>query len=80
MLSTRSGCVQSVTGETPSPVNVPAGCRFATRCHRKVGAICDTVAPPIRQMSKTHQIACHIEEERLRAERPIYVLATGGNE
>ncbi|NTJ09149.1 ABC transporter ATP-binding protein [Rhizobium lusitanum] len=69
-----------LTGETPSPVNVPAGCRFATRCHRKVGAICDTVAPPIRQMSKTHQIACHIEEERLRAERPIYVLATGGNE
>jgi peptide/nickel transport system ATP-binding protein len=64
-----------LTGETPSPVNVPAGCRFATRCHRKVGAICDTVAPPIRQMSDTHEIACHIEEEKLRAELPVYAAA-----
>lgn len=68
-----------LTGETPSPVNVPAGCRFATRCHRKVGAVCDTVAPPIRQMSATHQIACHIEEDRLRAELPIYASAAGEN-
>ena len=54
-----------LSGETPSPINVPAGCRFASRCHRKVGVICDTVAPPIRQMSETHQIACHIEMETL---------------
>ncbi len=68
-----------LTGETPSPVNVPAGCRFATRCHRKVGGICDTVAPPIRQMSETHQIACHIEQERLRAALPLYASATEEN-
>jgi len=56
---------------------VPAGCRFATRCHRKVGGICDTVAPPIRQMSETHQIACHIEKDRLRSELPVYASVTG---
>ncbi|MFS8114198.1 ABC transporter ATP-binding protein [Rhizobium jaguaris] len=67
-----------LTGETPSPVNVPAGCRFATRCHRKVGTICDSVAPPIRQMSDTHEIACHIEEEKLRAELPVYAAPTRG--
>jgi peptide/nickel transport system ATP-binding protein len=50
----------TLTGETPSPVNVPAGCRFASRCHRKVGAICDTVSPPVQQGSDTHEIACHI--------------------
>lgn len=66
-----------LTGETPSPVNVPAGCRFATRCHRKVGGICDAVAPPIRQMSETHQIACHIEKDRLRSELPVYASVTG---
>jgi len=49
-----------LTGETPSPVNVPPGCRFASRCHRKVGAICDTVQPPVQQASDTHEIACHI--------------------
>ena len=67
-----------LTGETPSPVNVPAGCRFATRCHRKVGAICDTVPPPIRRMSATHEIACHIEEIELSAKLPVFALAPSG--
>ena len=55
-----------LNGDTPSPVDVPAGCRFATRCHRKVGPICDVEPPPIRHMSGTHEIACHIEAEALR--------------
>jgi len=59
-------------GDTPSPVNVPAGCRFATRCHRKVGGICDSVPPPIRKMSQTHEIACHIDEAQLRATLPAF--------
>ncbi len=66
-----------LTGETPSPVNVPAGCRFATRCHRKVGAICDTVSPPIRQMSATHEIACHIEPADLLAKSPMPLTTEG---
>jgi peptide/nickel transport system ATP-binding protein len=61
-----------LVGETPSPVDVPPGCRFASRCHRKVGDICDTVAPPVRQASATHQIACHISLEELRAVRPVF--------
>jgi peptide/nickel transport system ATP-binding protein len=69
-----------LTGETPSPINVPAGCRFATRCHRKVGSVCDTVSPPIRLMSDTHEIACHIEAESLRAKPPIYAAASGGEQ
>jgi peptide/nickel transport system ATP-binding protein len=55
-----------LTGDTPSPVNLPVGCRFATRCHRKLGALCDTVAPPIRQMSPSHEITCHIDIAELR--------------
>jgi peptide/nickel transport system ATP-binding protein len=64
-----------LTGETPSPIDVPPGCRFASRCHRKVGDICDTVAPPVRQASATHQIACHISLENLRAMRPVFTQA-----
>jgi peptide/nickel transport system ATP-binding protein len=64
-----------LTGETPSPIDVPPGCRFASRCHRKLGDICDTVAPPVRQASATHQIACHISLENLRAMRPVFEQA-----
>jgi peptide/nickel transport system ATP-binding protein len=64
-----------LVGETPSPIDVPPGCRFASRCHRKLGDICDTVAPPVRQASVTHQIACHISLENLRAMRPVFAQA-----
>ncbi|MDL2403320.1 ABC transporter ATP-binding protein [Rhizobium mayense] len=64
-----------LSGETPSPVNVPAGCRFATRCHRKLGTICDTVAPPLRKMSDTHEILCHIEPGDLAARPSILAPA-----
>ena len=36
------------------------GCRFASRCPRKLGAICDTVTPPWRDADASHRIACHI--------------------
>ena len=67
-----------LTGETPSPVDVPPGCRFASRCHRKIGAICDTTAPPVRHASATHEIACHISLEELRVMRPVFQPGTLG--
>jgi peptide/nickel transport system ATP-binding protein len=36
------------------------GCRFAARCPSKIGAICDTTAPPVQTVSDGHSIACHI--------------------
>ncbi|GAB2899746.1 ABC transporter ATP-binding protein [Paraburkholderia jirisanensis] len=68
-----------LTGETPSPINVPPGCRFASRCHRKLGDICDTVVPQVREVSPTHQIACHISLDELRKVRPVFhsVQTTG---
>jgi len=54
-------------GEIPSRTHPPQGCRFATRCPRKVGAICDTDPPPLRDAGDGHFIACHIPLERLRS-------------
>ena len=54
-----------LTGEMPSPVNLPKGCRFASRCPRKLGPVCDTEPPPLRQRSASHQIACHIPLDQL---------------
>ena len=44
----------------PGSASQSAGCRFATRCPRKLGTICDTIAPPRREASARHRIACHI--------------------
>jgi peptide/nickel transport system ATP-binding protein len=38
-----------------------AGCRFQARCPYKIGAICETVKPPLRRLSPSHSVACHLE-------------------
>jgi peptide/nickel transport system ATP-binding protein len=53
-------------GEIPSPLDPPPGCRFAGRCPRKVGAVCDTVPPPAREAADGHLIFCHIPIDELR--------------
>jgi len=52
-------------GSVPSAANVPAGCRFHTRCPRKIGRICETEAPPWREGRNDHRILCHIPLDEL---------------
>ncbi|MBL8130851.1 MAG: ABC transporter ATP-binding protein, partial [Anaerolineae bacterium] len=52
-------------GELPSPRDLPTGCRFHTRCPRKIGAICEHDAPPIHEAGDGHFIRCHILVEDL---------------
>jgi peptide/nickel transport system ATP-binding protein len=47
-------------GEPPSPRSLPIGCRFHTRCARKLGAVCEQAAPPMQQTEDGHMIRCHI--------------------
>jgi peptide/nickel transport system ATP-binding protein len=54
-------------GSVPSAMNVPPGCRFHTRCPRKIGEICETAEPPWREGSGDHRICCHIPLEELAA-------------
>ncbi len=58
-------------GELPSVMNPPKGCPFNTRCHRKLGDICETTEPPMIEASPGHQIACHISLEELRQVDPV---------
>jgi peptide/nickel transport system ATP-binding protein len=58
-------------GEIPSPLNPPSGCRFAGRCPRKLGRICDTEPPPLRDAGSDHLIACHIPLDVLSEVKPI---------
>lgn len=47
-----------LSGEIPSPLNPPAGCKFSTRCPY-VQDICRTVRPPLSTISSERSIACH---------------------
>jgi peptide/nickel transport system ATP-binding protein len=40
-----------------------AGCLYQARCPYKVGAICETLTPPLRQTSNCHSAACHLESK-----------------
>ncbi len=54
-----------LSDDLPSAQNLPSGCRFHTRCPRKIGAICETEEPPWRQGDAGRLIRCHIPLEEL---------------
>ncbi|MCY4539989.1 MAG: ABC transporter ATP-binding protein [Chloroflexi bacterium] len=51
----------------PSAQSLPSGCRFHTRCPRKLGAVCEEEAPPWREAEAGHAIRCHIPLAELSA-------------
>lgn len=51
-----------VTGEPPSALRPPAGCRFHTRCPFAM-ARCHSDEPVLREVEQEHWVACHLVEE-----------------
>lgn len=49
-----------LTGELPSPENLPSGCKFHTRCPYAMD-ICKTDTPTSRQISSTHKCKCFLQ-------------------
>ncbi len=61
-----------LSGSVPSARNVPSGCRFHTRCPRKIGEICETEEPPRRtDEAGEHLIHCHIPIDELSRVEPV---------
>jgi oligopeptide transport system ATP-binding protein len=48
-----------LSGDVPSPVNPPAGCRFHTRCPFVMDR-CRVEAPALQDLGNGQQVACHL--------------------
>ena len=66
-----------LSGNVPSALDPPSGCRFHTRCPRRKemlpdgGRICEQQVPPWRSSVKGHRILCHIPIDLLKKIDPV---------
>jgi oligopeptide/dipeptide ABC transporter ATP-binding protein len=47
-----------LTGDVPSPINPPSGCRFHPRCPL-ADEVCSREVPQWKQAAPDHWVACH---------------------
>ncbi len=53
-----------ITGEVPSAINPPKGCRFHPRCPYAIEGVCDKLEPPLVDVGNGHYVACHLYQKR----------------
>jgi oligopeptide transport system ATP-binding protein len=51
----------TITGEVPSALTPPAGCRFHPRCPI-AESVCSEIEPSLRELRPNHWVACHLAD------------------
>ena len=56
-----------LAGSVPSPIDPPSGCRFHTRCPKKIGEVCEREVPALeeKRAGTGHEISCHLSVEEM---------------
>jgi oligopeptide/dipeptide ABC transporter ATP-binding protein len=49
----------AISGDIPSPLDIPSGCRFRTRCPYATD-VCETDDPALVPDARPHRVACHV--------------------
>ena len=49
-----------IAGEPPSPLQLPSGCPFRTRCPEALPGVCDVRFPAVTDLGEGHAVACHL--------------------
>jgi oligopeptide/dipeptide ABC transporter ATP-binding protein len=57
----KRGIQAPLSGDVPSPMNLPPGCVFASRCPKRQGKLCGEERPSLRR-NGSRQVACHFAE------------------
>ena len=52
----------TIAGDPPNPINLPPGCRFASRCPL-VEERCRVDTPQLGDVAQAHRVACHLIEK-----------------
>ncbi|MCI6693237.1 MULTISPECIES: ABC transporter ATP-binding protein [unclassified Clostridium] len=51
--------ISLIKGDVPSPIDIPTGCRFHTRCPYATEK-CKIVEPEMKEIEKNHFVSCHL--------------------
>lgn len=49
----------SIEGTVPLALNLPEGCGFYERCHKRIEGVCNVKDPELVELSDGHMVACH---------------------
>jgi len=60
----------TLQGEVPGAFDIPSGCRFHTRCTKKM-PICEKLDPTAVVLEKNHRICCHLYTKDGEAQKDV---------